>query len=126
MIAEQSDATKSIQWASLSSVSAGIEPIAEGSSQPNASSGATRTAEKVQCKEIANSPSDLDFENFLLRTPEYEEVGMRASEIPLPGDGANVPNVAMEVEVQEESMQREQSRRTPTKQRSSGKKLKRR
>lgn len=127
MHSEQSDAPNGTMRCEFQSdKSVGVVQPAEEVSQSNASNDDAQPIEASARNLITGSPSDLDFENFLLRTPEYEEVGMRAPDIPLPGDGVAAPDDAMETDVLEEEMRHEQSANTPTKRRSSSKKHKRR
>lgn len=110
---EQSDASMSTtqftQCEFSSDVSVGVLQPAEEAPEANASNDCANPAEAATRNLITNSPSDLDFENFLLRTPEYGEVGMRAPDIPLPCDNVETPDNAMETDVQEGAMRDEQS-----------------
>lgn len=130
MQAEQSDVSRSTalvdDCVALSDASAGIVPPAEIVSESNASSSTSDLAETAPCLPMAASPSDLDFENFLLRTPEYEEFGERASDFPVLGENVPPPEVAMELDTHDELAQHEHPANKSSKRRSSSKKQKHR
>lgn len=130
MQVEQSDVSESTalanSWVALSNSAAVIVPPAETICQSNSSSNTADSAEVTPHLAVAASPSDLDFENFLLRTPEYEEFGERASDFPVLSDDVPPPEVAMEVEVLDGMAEQEQPAKKSSKRRSSSKKQKHR